>query len=648
VIDDGRRRAVIAAVFPEIDAGRYPIKRVVGEAVQVEADAFTDGHDAVRVVLLWRYKDDPAWGEVEMQPVGNDRWRGRFSAAELGRYCYTVTAWVDHFVTWRRDLRKRLAAGQDLGVELRVGAELLRAAAGRAAGEDAARLARLADEVERSPERALDDEVAALGDRYPDRSLSTAYPRELDVVVDPVRARFSAWYELFPRSAAPTPGAHGTFADVEARLPYVAGLGFDVLYLPPIHPIGHTYRKGKNNAVAAERGDVGSPWAIGGYEGGHKEIHPELGTLDDFRRLVRSARELGIDIALDLAFQCSPDHPWVREHPEWFKHRPDGTIRYAENPPKKYQDIYPLDFESPDWRGLWDELQSVVLHWIEQGVTVFRVDNPHTKPFPFWEWLIGSVKERHSEAIFLAEAFTRPKVMHQLGKLGFSQSYTYYAWRNSAWELAEYARELIAAHDYFRPNFWPNTPDILTEHLQVGGRPAFVGRLILAATLSASYGIYGPTYELMEHQPREPGSEEYLDSEKYQLHHWDLERPDSLREVIARLNRVRREHPALQTNATLKLHPTTNDALLCFSKRAGSDEVVVVANTDLHHKQSGFVELDADDDDRPYQVHDLLTGARFIWQGRRNYVELDPHSVPVHVFGVRRRVRTEQDFDYFA
>ena len=658
-VDDGRRRVVVTNLYPEIDAGRFPIKRVVGESVAVEVDAFTDGHDAITVALLWRREGDEAWGEVAMEPIGNDRWRGRFAVAELGRYCYTVRAWVDHFKTWRRDLQKRLAAAQPLGVDLKIGAGLLQQAADRAGSDgysaDAERLRHLASEVAESAERALDDEVAALVERYPDRRFATAYPRELSVAVDPVLARFSTWYELFPRSAAAEPGRHGTFKDVEARLPYVAEMGFDVLYLPPIHPIGISHRKGKNNAPAAEPGDVGSPWAIGGPEGGHKEIHPALGTLDDFERLVGRARAMGLELAMDLALQCSPDHPYVRRHPEWFKHRPDGAIQYAENPPKKYQDIYPLDFETPAWRELWEELKSIVLFWIEQGVRVFRVDNPHTKPFPFWEWLIGEVKREHPETLFLAEAFTRPKVMQQLAKLGFTQSYTYFAWRNSRHELAEYIGDLnnTLAREYFRPSVWPNTPDILTEYLQVSGRPGFIARLILAATLAASYGIYGPAFELMEARPREPGSEEYLDSEKYQLRSWELDRPDSLRELIARVNRIRREHPALQTNEGLRLHPTTTDQLLCYSKRDpdGDDVVLVVVNTDPHHRHSGWLELDLEalgvDPEQPFQVHDLLTNARFLWQGARNYIELDPHIVPAHVFGLRRRVRREQDFEYF-
>jgi starch synthase (maltosyl-transferring) len=475
------------------------------------------------------------------------------------------------------------------------------------------------------------------------------------VVVDRERARFSTWYELFPRSASDAPGRHGTFDDVIARLPYVARLGFDVLYLPPIHPVGRERRKGPNNTLAAGPDDVGSPWAIGAREGGHKAVHPALGDIAGFRRLVGAARDAGIEIALDIAFQCAPDHPYVDAHPAWFRRRPDGSVQYAENPPKKYQDIYPFDFESPDWAGLWRELEGVFEYWIAEGVRIFRVDNPHTKAFAFWEWVIGEIRRRHDDVLFLAEAFTRPKVMHRLAKAGFSQSYTYFSWRNTKRELTTYFEEL--AHgpgaEYFRPNCWPNTPDILPEFLQLGGPPAFRVRLVLAATLAASYGVYGPAFELMEHVAREPGSEEYLDSEKYQLRHWDLDRTDSLAPLIERINRVRHENPALQSNRGLRFHDTDSDALLCYSKQSddGTNIVLAVVNLDPHHVQSGWVTLDLDaldlDATVPYQMHELMTGARYLWSGARNFVRLDPAGAPAQLFLVRRRVRTERDFDYF-
>jgi starch synthase (maltosyl-transferring) len=433
-------------------------------------------------------------------------------------------------------------------------------------------------------------------------------------------------------------------------------MGFDVLYLPPIHPIGRSHRKGKNNVTRPEPGAPGSPWAIGSEEGGHTEVHPDLGTIEDFDRLVHRARDFGLEVAMDLAYQCSPDHPWVAKYPEWFRHRPDGTVQYAENPPKKYQDIYPLDFETEAWRELWDELKEVVEFWIGHGIQIFRVDNPHTKPFAFWEWLIEEIKANSPEVIFLAEAFTRPKVMHRLAKLGFTQSYTYFAWRNAKWELESYFEELTQTEvaEFFRPNLWPNTPDILTEALQTGGRAAFMSRVVLAATLGASYGMYGPAYELMEHRPLEPGSEEYLDSEKYEVRVWDLDRPDSLAEFIARLNRIRRGNPALQIDRSLRFHQVDNEQLIAYSKSATEAEnaIVTVVNLDPHTTQGGWLRLSLEllglDDERPFQVHDLLTEARYIWQGPRHYVELNPQVVPAHVFRIRQRVRTEQDFEYFA
>ncbi|HEY2214231.1 MAG TPA: alpha-amylase family glycosyl hydrolase, partial [Acidimicrobiales bacterium] len=447
-----------------------------------------------------------------------------------------------------------------------------------------------------------------------------------------------SWYELFPRSASSDANRHGSFADVQKQLEYVARLGFDVLYLPPIHPIGESGRKGRDGATTAGPGDPGSPWAIGGLAGGHKDIHPDLGTLDQFRDLIAAAGELGIEIAMDLAFQVSPDHPWVEEHPAWFRHLPDGTIRYAENPPKRYEDIYPIDFDTPDWEALWTELLDVVQFWIGQGISIFRVDNPHTKPFSFWEWLISSVRSTNPEVLFLAEAFTRPPVMQQLAKVGFSQSYTYFTWRTTKWELETYMHELLHSEqvDYFRPNFWPNTPDILSQELQTGGQAAFVARLILAATLSANYGIYGPAFELGEHVPRAPGSEEYLHSEKYEIRGWDLGRPDSLADLVTLVNQVRRQHPALQRNDTLHFHPTDNDHLIAYSKHDAGDIVLVAVNLDYGNVQSGWIDLDLDalgiESTRPFVVHDQITDAHYQWQGSRNFILLDPTGVSAHIF----------------
>jgi starch synthase (maltosyl-transferring) len=565
--------------------------------VLVEADVFTDGHDAVVVEMLYRFAGERDWNVIPMEFRHNDHWAASFRVEKLGRYQYTVRGWTDPFVTWQRDLVKRHAAKQDLAIDLKIGSQLL----GR-------HIPDYETGMELEPPRPREEWVV---------THETIY----EVQVDPVRARFSSWYEMFPRS-------FGGFRGMISVLPHVQRLGFDVLYLPPVHPIGTTARKGKNNAVSAKPGDVGSPWAIGSKEGGHKALHPELGTFDDFHALVREAESRGIQIALDIAFQCSPDHPYVREHPEWFRKRPDGTIQYAENPPKKYQDIYPFDFETPAWQELWAELKSVFEFWVGHGVKIFRVDNPHTKAFAFWEWCIGELKRAHPELIFLSEAFTRPRVMHKLAKLGFTQSYTYFTWRNTKAELTEYFTEVSThpSREYFRPNFWPNTPDILHETLQHGGRPAFIVRAVLAATAAANYGMYGPAYELQERTPREAGSEEYLSSEKYEIKHWDLSRPDSLAPLIARLNAIRRENPALQTDWNLQFHNIDNPQLIAYSK----DDILVVVNLDVHHPQSGWIEFPS------CEVTDLLAGGHYTWTGNRHYIELSPHTLPAHVFKVTR------------
>jgi len=658
---DGRRRVVIEGVSPEIDGGRFPAKRSVGERVRVEADIFTDGHDLIAAVLRSRPEASQTWTEQPMRALVNDRWAGEFEVTQLGRYRYTIQAWVDHWETWHHDLAKRIGANADTEIDYLIGANLIDQAAERSEAphaqylRDQAGFLRTESGMDARRARATDPALSQLMLRYPDRRFATELDRELVIVVDPVRARFSSWYELFPRSTSPEAGRPGTLADCEARLPYIAEMGFNVVYLPPVHPVGSAFRKGKNNSVAAEPGDVGSPWAIGSAEGGHKAVHPDLGTIEDFRRFVRRAADLGLTTALDIAFQVAPDHPYVDEDEEWFRKRPDGTIQYAENPPKKYQDIYPFDFETPKWFELWQELKSVFTFWIDQGVRIFRVDNPHTKAFPFWEWCIGEIKREWPETLFLSEAFTRPKIMYRLAKLGFSQSYTYFPWRNTKHEITAYLTELTQTpvREFFRANQWPNTPDILTEFLQIGSRAAFMIRLLLAATLGANYGIYGPAFELMESRPVRPGSEEYLDSEKYQIRHWDLERPDSLRDFIGLVNRIRNENAALQSDWSLEFHPVDNDQLICYSKRSEdpANLIVVVINLDPHHTQSGFVELPLDrwqiEEDRPYQANDLLTGSHYVWNGRRNWVQLNPESVPGHIFRIRRRLRVETDFEYF-
>lgn len=658
--DEGRRRVEIETLRPRVDGGRFPIKRTVGESVRVEARAFTDGHDRIRCVLRHRREDGVQWHETPMVPELNDWWHAEFTVPDLGRYVYTVMGWVDHFLSWRHDLERRTEP-EDIHVALLMGADLVARGAERATGADADVLAEAAETLAKGTDLdarmalAIGTTLGQLMDRHADRGLATVYSPELAVTVERERARFSAWYELFPRSCGATEDTHGTFRDCEKWLPYIAGMGFDVLYLPPIHPIGRVRRKGPDNTLAAGAGDPGSPWAIGSSEGGHLSVHPALGTLEDLRGLVASARNHGLEIALDIAFQCAPDHPYVEEHPAWFRHRPDGSVQYAENPPKKYQDIYPFDFETADWQNLWLELEGIFRFWIEQGVQIFRVDNPHTKSFAFWEWVIASIQREFPETLFLSEAFARPAVLHGLAKRGFSQSYNYFPWRNTKHELTVYFTELARGEgrEYLRPNLWPNTPDILPEYLQYGGRPAFMIRATLAATLGASYGIYGPAFELVEDRAREPGSEEYRDSEKYQIRQWDLRRPDSLRDYLTRLNRIRRQNPALQHDWTLRFHPIDNEEMLCFSKtaRGDGDAVLVVVNLDPVHTQSGYVEVPVAewglDPGRPYQVHDLLGNSRYLWHGSRNYVQLDPQAGAAHIFRLRRRVRTEHDFDYY-
>jgi starch synthase (maltosyl-transferring) len=652
-------RVIVEGVEPEIDDGRFPIKRTVGEEVVVRADVHTDGHDVLSAVLRYRRTSVDDWSEVGMSPLGNDRWSAAFTVSEQGWYEYTVQAWIDEFATWRRDLQKKADAGQDVHSELLEGAELVRSIARRAGGSDGDWLRGQAEAIGRGDQAqrvraSLDPILSAIVSRHADRRLGASYDRALRVWVDRERARYGAWYELFPRSTADEPGRHGTFRDLEKRLPYIAEMGFDVVYLPPIHPIGRAFRKGPNNTLNAGPDEVGSPWAIGGPEGGHKAIHPQLGTLDDFDHLLTAAKGHNLEVAMDIAFQCSPDHPYVKENPQWFRHRPDGTIKYAENPPKKYQDIYPLDFQCDDWRNLWNELLSVVMFWADRGVRIFRVDNPHTKPFRFWEWLIGEVQAKYPDSIFLAEAFTRPKVMKYLAKSGFTQSYTYFTWRNSRWELTEYFTELTqtSVREYMRPNLFANTPDILPEYLQHGGPAAFQIRLILAATLGATYGIYGPPYELFQSVAR-PGAEEYIDNEKYQLRHWQWDQPNVFREFISLVNKARRENPALHFDHRLRFHATDNEQIVFYSKSTAdlSNIVLVIVSVDPHHGQAGhvFVPLDqfgltaADS----YQVQDLLTGAYFLWHGERNFVSFNPSGVSGHILRLRRKTRTERDFDYF-
>ncbi len=655
---DGRRRVIIEGVSPAVGEGKFAAKRVEGDVVRLEADIFGDGHDVISALAFYRHESAKPV-EIRMIPLVNDRWRAEITVDRIGRWYFTFEAWIDHFLTWHRDLRKRVdAKAEDLEVQVRIGLEMIRAAAGHAGKRDRRKLESFIatlegdDPIDEKIDDIWSEDLQALMWRSSGRELATRYECELPIEVDRRKAAFSTWYEMFPRSAAGKAGEHGTLRGMAANLPRIATMGFDVLYLPPVHPIGDKFRKGRDNRVKAEPDDVGSPWAIGGSAGGHMAVHPQLGTIDDFEALAVAAAQHGIELALDIAFQASPDHPYVAQHPEWFLKRPDGSIQYAENPPKKYQDIYPFYFETEAWQELWNELRDIFLFWAGKGVRIFRVDNPHTKPLPFWQWVIAEVRRDYPDALFLAEAFTRPKIMYWLAKAGFSQSYTYFAWRNTKWELTEYFTEITKppVSDFFRPNAWPNTPDILTEYLQHGGRGAFETRLILAATLSSNYGIYGPAFERMVHAPREAGSEEYLDSEKYELKTW-TDDEDDLTELITIINRIRRENPALQQNETLMFHPTDNDQIVCFSKTSGENVVITIANVDPHNEHSGWIDIDLAaiglETGQPFQVHDLLRGARYTWQGAQNYVKLNPHVMPVHIFRIRRRVRSEKDFEYY-
>src|SRR5437667_1584568 len=638
----------IENVQPLIDCGRYPIKRIVGEDLVVEADIFKDGHDVVAAILKWRV-GKRGWRQTPMMFVDNDRWRGVCTFYDEAIHEYTVEAWADTFRSWQQEFAKKIEAGiSDLQSEALAGAAIVEAAAGRARDRaDSARLREFAEQIGHGANSeiysmARSGELEALMATYPDRADATQYEPAPRVVVDRTAALFGAWYEFFPRSAEGRGKRGSTLRDCLPRVDDARGMGFDVIYFPPIHPIGHTKRKGRNNAITSEPGDPGVPWAIGSQAGGHKAVEPSLGTLADFDWLQKEVRKRGMEIALDFAINCSPDHPYVKEHPEWFYKRPDGTIKYAENPPKKYEDIYPINFRCENWRELWAEMKSIVLFWAERGVRIFRVDNPHTKPVAFWEYLIEGVRKKYPDAIFLAEAFTRPKMMKSLARAGFNQSYTYFTWRNSKQELIDYFTELTQTEmsEYFRPNLWPNTPDILPFVLQEGGRPAFMIRVLIAATLSPLYGIYSG-YELCENKPL-PGREEYLDSEKYQFKQRDLNTPGNIKHSITGINKIRRENRALQMYTNLRFYRADNDAILCYGKMtpARDNIILVVVNLDPFRKQNSFVHVPIDEfgqvEGDAYQVHDLLNDARYTWRGGQNYVELDPEIQPAHVFLVRR------------
>lgn len=651
---------VIDRVVPMIEGGRFAVKRYLDEEVKVTAHLLVHGHDLPKGRMHVRHQSEAESTTYQLKAEYNDEWSATFKPTKLGNYICTVEAAMDRFGTWKSDVQKKRNAGQNITIDLQIGVQILNdCLTGLQDASEKQLVKSRIEEISKWIQTKKDPDVMTLQALLNDPALMLAmqqnfdddsfvkYRHEVIFNIEPVLARFSSWYEFFPRSVVSGAPRHGTFKDAEARLPYVKEMGFNVVYFPPIHPIGRSYRKGKNNSVTAVAGDVGSPWAIGSDEGGHKSILPELGTLQDFKKLIQKARKMDMEVAMDIAFQCAPDHPYVKEHPEWFKKRPDGTIQYAENPPKKYQDIYPFDFETPAWKELWLELLSVFQFWVNAGVRVFRVDNPHTKPFHFWEWLIANLRHEHPDVIFLSEAFTRPKIMQYLAKSGFSQSYTYFTWRNAKWELTEYMNELTQSEmkDYFGANFWPNTPDILHESLQTPNAAQYKARLVLAATMMSNYGIYGPAFELMDYKPSAPGKEEYLDSEKYQLRTWDLKDPKSLAPYIAKVNSIRNNNPALQQNRTFRFHSISNESLIAYSKSVGEEHIVTVVNLDSKGPQSGMLELPLNDwkirEGDNFDMEDLLTGVTYTWNGWRNYVELRPDQ-PAHIFKVHLKSNSQQ------
>ncbi|WP_228702782.1 alpha-1,4-glucan--maltose-1-phosphate maltosyltransferase [Salisaeta longa] len=642
-------RIMITSVHPSVDGGRWPIKRAKGESVHVRAGVIIDSHDVLTVELQHQPPQTTAWTTVRMTPEGNDEFTASFGTHQLGRHAYRVRAWLNRFATWQDQFARRVDGGEseaELASELKAGLDLVARALEASAGQDREMLARYHEQMQDGLyDAALSEELAALVRRYAPHDQETVSDT-FEVLVDPVIARSGAWYEFFPRSAGDTPGAHATLDEAAKRLPRIKELGFDIVYLPPVHPIGETNRKGKDNAPTAGPDDPGSPWAIGGptadgTSGGHKSVHPALGGIEAFDRFVSEAESLGLKVAIDIAFQTSPDHPYVEEHPAWFYHRPDGSIRYAENPPKKYQDVYPINFETDDWPALWQELKSVFEFWIEHGVTIFRVDNPHTKSFAFWEWCLQELRKDTPELIVLSEAFTQPKTMYGLAKLGFNNSYTYFTWRNTKHELEDYARELFHTEvaEFFRPNFWPNTPDILHDYLVHGGRAAHKVRFVLAATLSSAYGVYGPPYEHV-FNVQHPDREEYAQNEKYEIRTWNWNDPSSLQPFMQKVNAARAQNPALRQMRTIQFHDTQNLNLLAYTKETADNLVLVVANLDPHHVQEGQVVLPLHElglpHDQPYDLTDVLHDAHYTWQGAANYVRLDPGHTPVHLFRIAR------------
>lgn len=645
---EGNKRVVVEKVFPEIDNGRFPVKRIIGEKVNIKAHIISDGHDEKTCFLFYKHENDIDWQKKELTLLYNDEWLGEFTVEKQGYYLYTVKAWIDHFKTWQMDLKKRIDNKQDVSIDLLIGIKLIENVLKRAEKKDTIKLNDYINKIKKDDKNsvpyALTNDLLNIMKKYPEKDKISEYEKILKVYVDRPKASFSTWFEMFPRSCYGYTKKHGTFKDCENIIPEIAKMGFDVIYFPPIHPIGETKRKGKNNSLVAGPDDPGSPWAIGSKEGGHKSIHPELGNFDDLDSLIKKSNEFGIEIAIDIAFQCSLDHPYIKEHPEWFNWRPDKTIQYAENPPKKYEDIVHFNFECDNWKELWEELKSIFIFWAEKGIKIFRVDNPHTKPFSFWEWVISEIKRQYPDVIFLSEAFTRPKIMYRLAKLGFTQSYTYFTWRNTRQELEEYMKELTQTEvfEFFRPNFWPNTPDILHEYLQKGGRPAFVTRLVLASTLSSNYGIYGPAYILCLNEPF-PGKEEYNNNEKYEIKNWNLDLYDNLKPEITKVNKIRKENKALQSNRNFRILGCDNPQIIAYAK--ASDDfrniIMTVVNLDPFYTQSAWVEAPVDwlgfSQDSKYEVIDLFNDAKYDWKGQWNFVILDPQKTQAHILLLKNK-----------
>lgn len=641
----GQVRIIIENVTPEIDNGKFYAKRVINEYVNVEADIFADGHDVVNGNVLFKHEKDKKWQKVAMHELVNDRWTGAFKVEKQGHYYYTVEAWVDYALNWQHNIERKIDDGQTVDVELLDGIQYLKAA--KKSGNTTEK--QYLDQVlvlfedkkkyNEAVKEASSQNLEAIFRKYPSSPYKLTYENELAVYVDRQKALFSTWYEFFPRSASSKIGKHGTFKDCEKILPEVQKMGFDTLYFPPIHPIGREFRKGKNNSTTAQKDEPGSPWAIGAAEGGHRDILPELGSLADFKRLIKKAGELDIELVMDFALQCAPDHPYVKSHPQWFKWRPDGSVQYAENPPKKYQDILPIYFECDDWQNLWDELVDVALFWAKQGIRIFRVDNPHTKPFRFWQYLIAKVKEQYPDFLFLAEAFTRPKIMAELAKVGFTQSYSYYTWRNNKYELTEYMNDLSQTQlkEYFRPNFWPNTPDINPYLLQSGNENLFIMRYVLAATLSSNVGIYGPVFEQMIHEAM-IGKEEYLNSEKYEVQHHDWQKTSKLKSIITEVNRIRKENPALQETNNIEFCSIENDQILTFFKmdREKKNKILVAVNMDPYATQSGWVQVPLDKlgikEGTRFKARDLVVDVSYTWDKEWNFIELGNNGLSFHIF----------------